>query len=78
MISWNITFRCNLKCAHCYVNAGGRMEKEELSTEDGRMLIDQISGVSKPILVLSDGEPLLREDIFELARYGTLAYTLPL
>lgn len=42
-----------------------------MTTDQGKMLIDQIAEVSKPILVLSGGEPLLREDIFELAKYGT-------
>jgi radical SAM protein with 4Fe4S-binding SPASM domain len=48
-----------------------RESKDELSTEEGKMLIDQIAEVSKPVLVLSGGEPLLRKDVFELASYGS-------
>lgn len=70
IISWNTTFRCNLRCAHCYVD-GGKAGRGELSTEEGKRLIDQIAEVSWPILVLSGGEPLMRGDIFELAQYGT-------
>ncbi|MFC1803323.1 radical SAM protein, partial [Thermoproteota archaeon] len=71
IISWNTTFKCDLKCAHCYMDAQERASRVELSTEEGKMLIDQIAEVSKPVLVLSGGEPLLRKDIFELAKYGT-------
>lgn len=71
LISWNLTFKCNLRCAHCYIDATERERKEELSTYEGKILIDQIAEVSRPILVLSGGEPLLRRDIFELARYAT-------
>jgi radical SAM protein with 4Fe4S-binding SPASM domain len=53
------------------MDAQERESRDELTTEEGKMLIDQISEVSKPVLILSGGEPLLRKDIFELARYGT-------
>lgn len=71
LISWNLTFRCNLRCTHCYMDAREREGKGELNTDDGKMLIDQIAEVSKPVLILSGGEPLLRNDVFELAKYGT-------
>ncbi len=71
IISWNTTFRCNLKCSHCYLNAQGNSGIEELTTQEGKNLINQIVKVSKPILILSGGEPLLREDIFELVSYAT-------
>ncbi len=70
IISWNTTFKCNLKCDHCYINAHPNSENDELSTEEGKKLIDQIVDVNKPILILSGGEPLLRKDIFELAEYS--------
>jgi len=69
IISWNTTFRCNLRCAHCYINAS-KKEEGELNTDEGKKIIDQIAEVSKPILILSGGEPLLRRDIFQLAEYG--------
>ena len=70
VISWNVTANCNLKCAHCYINAGEKKTIDELSTDAAKMLIHQIAEVSKPLLILSGGEPLLRKDIFELVRYG--------
>ena len=71
IISWNITLRCPLKCSHCYVNAGEHEAVGVLSTEEAFSVIDQIRATGKPIVVLSGGEPLLREDIFAIARYGT-------
>ena len=71
VVSWNVTRKCNLKCPHCYINATTETLNNELSTEEAKGLIDQISEVSRPLLILSGGEPLLRKDIFELVRYGT-------
>ena len=70
ILSWNTTNRCNLKCAHCYMDAKEKEGTDELSTEEGKNLIDQIASVSKCILVLSGGEPLMRADILELARHA--------
>ncbi len=71
LISWNTTFKCNLRCAHCYIDAQQRVDDRALTTEEGRRLIEQIAEVGKPILILSGGEPLMRDDIFQLARWGT-------
>src|SRR3990170_7398584 len=71
VVSWNVTLKCNLKCPHCYINAAERKLPNELSTDAAKMLIHQIAEVSRPLLILSGGEPLLRKDIFELIRYGT-------
>ncbi|MCW4045556.1 MAG: radical SAM protein [Candidatus Bathyarchaeota archaeon] len=70
VVSWNVTRKCNLKCPHCYINATKNELQGELNTEEAKGLIDQISEVSKPLLILSGGEPMLRNDIFELIRYG--------
>jgi radical SAM protein with 4Fe4S-binding SPASM domain len=71
VVSWNLTRKCNLKCSHCYINASQTELKDELNTEESKRLIDQIAEVSRPLLILSGGEPLLRDDVFELIRYGT-------
>jgi AdoMet-dependent heme synthase len=71
VVSWNLTRKCNLKCAHCYINASLTELKGELDTEESKRLIDQIAEVSRPLLILSGGEPLLRKDVYELVRYGT-------
>jgi len=53
------------------MDAGEGKDGEELSTTQGKLLIDQIAEVSKPLIILSGGEPLLRSDVFELAEYAT-------
>jgi AdoMet-dependent heme synthase len=70
VMSWNITRECNMKCSHCYINATEKKLANELTTSEGKDLIDQICQVSKPLLILSGGEPLLRPDIYELIHYG--------
>ena len=71
VMSWNVTRECNMKCSHCYINATEKGLKNELTTQEGKMLMDQIRQVSSPLLILSGGEPLLRPDIYELISYGS-------
>ncbi|HJW65364.1 MAG TPA: radical SAM protein [Candidatus Bathyarchaeia archaeon] len=70
VVSWNVTRKCNLACSHCYINAAKDELQGELNTEEAKRLIDQISYVSRPLLILSGGEPLLRADIYDLIQYG--------
>ncbi len=73
LISWNVTHRCNLRCAHCYLDAGTltRGGADELSTNEGLTLVGQIAEFAPgTMLVLSGGEPLLRPDLLQLARYA--------
>ncbi|MCD6310167.1 MAG: radical SAM protein, partial [Candidatus Eremiobacteraeota bacterium] len=67
LISWNVTKECNLHCVHCYRDAGARGENE-LTTAEGKDLIDGIARAGFKTLVLSGGEPLLRGDLYELIR----------
>jgi radical SAM protein with 4Fe4S-binding SPASM domain len=71
-VSWNLTQRCNLECAHCYMSAhGGADTRGELSTEECRRVIDEIAVVNPSVfLILTGGEPLLRRDIWDVAAYA--------
>ena len=73
VISWNLTKRCNLSCSHCYLDAAfleGDVV-DELSLSESKKLIDQMAEVNpNACLILTGGEPLLREDIFDIARYA--------
>lgn len=71
IISWNLTLRCPLKCSHCYVDAGNREAEGVLSTDEALAVIDQIRVTGTPVVVLSGGEPLMRDDLCAIARYGT-------
>ncbi|WP_052418730.1 radical SAM/SPASM domain-containing protein [Methanolacinia paynteri] len=71
LISWNVTLRCPLKCDHCYVDAGKSEAGDVLSTKEAEKVIDSISESGSPLLILSGGEPLMRDDICGLVAYGT-------
>ncbi|MCS7114615.1 MAG: radical SAM protein [Nitrososphaerota archaeon] len=71
-VVWNLTYKCNLKCKHCYEDAGGR-GLPELTTDEAEQVIDMLSktaGLGLPALSFSGGEPLARKDFFELAAYA--------
>lgn len=73
VIAWNLTRRCNLACAHCYISAGSWHGAEtELDTAACRRVIDQILEVNPgPLLILSGGEPLVRSDLEEIAAHAS-------
>jgi radical SAM protein with 4Fe4S-binding SPASM domain len=77
VISWNLTYRCNLACEHCYLDAGGTplvstesfADRSELGTEECFKVIDEIAAFAPECLtILTGGEPLLRRDILEIVR----------
>ncbi|MDA8432895.1 MAG: radical SAM protein [Nitrospiraceae bacterium] len=71
-IAWEITRRCNLHCVHC--RSASEMEVEghpDFPTSEAFRVIDDIVSYAAPVVVLSGGEPLVRKDVFEIARYGT-------
>lgn len=70
VVVWNMTKRCNLHCLHCYIDARAKAEPGELTTQEGRALIDDLADFQVPVLLFSGGEPLLREDLFLLAHYA--------
>jgi len=71
LVSWNVTLRCPLRCHHCYSDAGDQEVSDPLSTEEALHVLKQIHDTGSPVIILSGGEPMLREDIYEIARYGT-------
>ncbi|MGB9793400.1 MAG: radical SAM protein, partial [Desulfofundulus sp.] len=70
MVVWNMTRRCNLRCRHCYLEAGEVDGGRELTTEEAKLLIRELAEMKVPVLLFSGGEPLLRRDIWELAEYA--------
>ncbi len=73
VVAWNLTRRCNLECAHCYIAAGPRESAAtELDTDACLAIVDQLLRVNPaPLLILSGGEPLLRRDLTEIAQYAS-------
>ena len=71
-IAWEITRRCNLRCVHC--RSSSQLEVEghpDFSLDEAKRVLDDIRSYASPVVVLSGGEPLLRSDVFDIARYGT-------
>jgi AdoMet-dependent heme synthase len=63
---WEITQACDLACVHCRASAQPERHPLELSTDEGRRLIDQIAALEVPVFVLTGGDPIKRPDLFEL------------
>ncbi len=70
MIAWELTRGCNLACVHCRASAEAGPYPGELSTDACKRVMDEVSTLAKPVIILTGGEPLLRPDLFTLARYG--------
>jgi len=70
VVVWNVTRRCNLRCVHCYAHAREQAGTDELTTEQGRTLLDDLAAFGVPVVLFSGGEPLARRDLPELAAYA--------
>lgn len=70
LVVWNYTKLCNLRCPHCYENAGPDRAKDELTTEEAKRAVDEFEDAGVVAIAFSGGEPLLREDVFEVASYA--------
>ena len=70
VVVWNITRKCNLKCIHCYAHATDQALADELTTTEGKALIDDLAQFGAPVMLFSGGEPLVRKDLPELAAYA--------
>lgn len=71
LIAWEITRSCPLSCRHCRAAAQNVPYEGELGTDECKALLDNIRTLGQPIIILTGGEPMLREDVYEIARYGT-------
>ncbi|HOQ72014.1 MAG: 12,18-didecarboxysiroheme deacetylase [Smithellaceae bacterium] len=71
VVVWNMTRRCNLKCIHCYSNSADIDYPDELTTQEAKKMIDDLAAFGSPVLLFSGGEPLMRKDLLELAKYAT-------
>ena len=77
VVSWNLTYRCNLACEHCYLDAGPKplvgtanfSDRSELNTEECYKVIDELATFAPEcVTILTGGEPLLRRDILEIVQ----------
>ena len=70
IVIWELTRACQLKCLHCRAEAQHMRDPRELSFDEGKVLIDQIIEMNNPMLVFTGGDPLMREDVFDIADYA--------
>jgi len=70
VVVWNLTKQCNLYCTHCYASADTETAPGELSTREGKSLLDDLADYGAPVVLFSGGEPLVRDDLEELIAYA--------
>jgi 12,18-didecarboxysiroheme deacetylase len=70
VVVWNVTQGCNLKCIHCYAHAKANKGSDELSTDQGKNVLDDLAAFGVPVVLFSGGEPLVRQDLPQLAEYA--------
>ena len=68
VVVWNTTRRCNLHCMHCYSKSANINYRNELTTQEAKNFIADLGEFKVPVLLFSGGEPMLRGDLFELAK----------
>lgn len=68
-LTWELTYACNLACAHC-LSSSGRRDPRELTTDEARRLIDEIAEMQIFYVNIGGGEPMVRRDFFELVEYA--------
>jgi len=71
LVSYAITRKCNLKCKHCYSDATDTQAHDELSTMEAKGLLDDLAKWGIRLLIFDGGEPLCRDDFFEIAKYAS-------
>jgi len=70
-VYWESTAGCNLRCIHCRrLDVLDKPDPDELTTAQAKALIDEVAAFGRPVFIFSGGEPLVRQDIFELAAYA--------
>ncbi|VVM72223.1 Putative mycofactocin radical SAM maturase MftC [Pseudomonas fluorescens] len=70
VVIWNLLRRCNLTCKHCYATSADSVFRDELDTPAALAVIDDLHAAGVKVLILSGGEPLLRDDLFVLSAYA--------
>jgi pseudo-rSAM protein/SPASM domain protein len=77
VVVWNLTRRCNLYCDHCYAGADLDAAPGELTTAEGKQLLDELADYGAPVVLFSGGEPLVRGDLEELVAHASEAGIRP-
>ena len=69
VVFWNITYKCNLKCIHCYIDAGPTSSRPELAMDEVLRVASEIRSLGIPLVVFTGGEPLVSPKFWKIAEY---------
>src|ERR1051325_10397234 len=70
LVIWEAAQACDLACVHCRASAQSERHPEDLTTEQGYRLLDEIRSFGEPLMVFTGGDPLKRPDLYDLIRYA--------
>jgi radical SAM protein len=70
LVIWEVTQACDLACVHCRSSVQPERHRDELSTEEGRELLNGVKRFGNPLMVFTGGDPLKRSDLYDLARHS--------
>ena len=70
VVVWNLTRQCNLYCEHCYAGADLDAAPGELTTAEGKQLLDELADYGVPVVLFSGGEPMVRDDLETLVAHA--------
>ncbi len=70
VVVWNVNNQCNMTCPHCYSSAKAHSKHGGITTQEACQIIDALKAYGISTLILSGGEPLLREDLFDIIQYA--------
>jgi len=70
-VAWEITRACALACRHCRAEANPQRDPRELTPNEALGVVDQITELGAPILVITGGDPLMRPDVYAIADYAS-------
>lgn len=71
IVIWEMTRACALACNHCRAEAIPRRDSNELNTSEAFKFVEEVEKCGKPLLVLTGGDPLMRDDIYKIVEYAT-------
>ena len=71
IVIWEVTQACELACRHCRAEARPWRDADELTTDEGRALLNEVRRFGRPLMVLTGGDPAMRPDLGALIRHGT-------
>jgi radical SAM protein len=70
LVIWETTQACALACRHCRASARPWRDPRELTTEEGRRMVDMVADMGTPIMIFSGGDPVSRPDLPDLIRHA--------